>query len=59
MKTFVILSLIFWILNAGLGILLFILGVAEDNGNMGISGLVKFSISTAFILFAVCALVWG
>jgi hypothetical protein len=62
MKAFVILSLIFWIMNACLGILLFIVGVADDNGDVGISGLsglIKFVISMAFIVFAICALVWG
>ena len=59
MKAFVILSLIFWIMNACLGVLLFIVGVAEDNGNTGISGLIKFVISMAFIVLAICALVWG
>lgn len=62
MKAFVIISLIFWIMNALLGILLFFAGVADnssDSGSVGISGIIKFLISTFFIMCAVFALAWG
>lgn len=62
MKTFVILSLIFWIMNALLGVLLFFAAVADsspESGSMGISGIIKFLISFFFIMCAIFALAWG